>query len=404
MRHLLLITFCCLQALSALAQHTVIYGRVTDCHSGHEVGQAIVTVQNSQVTVVTNDDGVFSLKTDTMPAAIIVSHIGYASSRIPITPQNATSLHIQLVPTAMTLKELTVRTRDPEELVYEAVRRIPRNYSAVPERYKGFYRETAMKRQHFIYVAESVVDMYKTSYLYGIERDRVAIVKGRRLLSAKASDTLGVKVIGGPVLPIQLDIVKNPEMLFSREELKHYRFRMLEPATINNRLQYVVALMPNAVLPYPLFFGRLYIDREDLSITRAELSLDMSDKKKATDFMLVGKPVGVRFTPKALSFLIDYHHEDSITRLSYLRCTFRFNCDWKRRLFATSFTACSEMVVTDKSSDNATPISGKQSFHTRDAFYDQVDFFHDANFWEDYNIIEPTVTLDRAIDQLLKRQ
>ena len=111
------------------------------------------------------------------------------------------------------------------------------------------------------------------------------------------------------------------------------------------------------------------------------------------------------WTDGELSTLIDYRYEQGVTRISYIRNTFRFNCDWKRRLFATSFAACCEMVVTDhEPAKGRAPISGRDSFDSRDAFYDKVDFFLDPLFWEDYNIIEPSVSLDEAIDKLLKKR
>ena len=160
-------------------------------------------------------------------------------------------------------------------------------------------------------------------------------------------------------------------------------------------------------LPQSLFFHlllrKLYIDQESLAFTRAELSLDMNDREKATRYMLVRKPFGVRFKPKELSCLIDYRTENGTTYLSYIRNTFRFDCDWKRRLLATSFTACCEMVVTDKIRDGVHPIHGRSSFDSRDRFFDRVQYFEDPAFWEDYNIIEPTETLDKAINKLLRQ-
>lgn len=390
-------------SLAALAQHTVINGTVTDESSGAKIAYATITVPGSHVSVVTNADGFFTLKVDELPPAIAVSHVGYKNKRVKIDPAKPTDIRIRLTPATIMLHEVLVWTANPEELVRRAIKRIPQNYSNVPELYKGFYRETAMKRNHFIYVAEGVIDMYKTSYRYNASHDRVAIAKGRRLISTKASDTLGVKVMGGPVLPIQLDVAKNPDLLLNEDDLRYYDFHLEVPTTIRDRQQFVVTMTPCVSLSYPLFSVRLYIDYETLAFTRVEMSLDVSDKKKATDYMLVKKPLGVRFRPKELSFLIDYRYEDGVTRLSYIRSTIRFNCDWKRRLFATSFTAVCEMVVTDKTNEDVHPIKGRQSFDSRDAFYDKVDYFLDPNFWEDYNIIEPTVTLDRAIERLLKR-
>lgn len=381
----------------------VISGTVCQEKGRVPIAQASVVAEGSHVSVVTNDDGFFTLKADVLPRYVIVSHLGYQTKRVRITPGQTDPMDIRLRATAVELKEVVVWTDDPEELVHIAVRKIPDNYSKTPELYRGFYRETAMKRQHYIYVAEGVVDMYKTSYRHDNRRDKVAIRKGRRLLSPKKGDTLTVKVMGGPVQPVQLDIVKNLDLLLDAQELANYKFEMMPPTSINDRQQYVVAIAPKWPKPWPLYYGRLYIDRETLAFTRAELSLDMSDVDKATSMMLVRRPKGVRFRPKELTTLIDYRYEDGQSHISYVRNTFRFNCDWKRRLFATSFAAFCEMVVTDKATTDVHPISGRDSFDSRDAFYDKVDYFRDPNFWEDYNIIEPSESLDKAIGRIVKR-
>ncbi len=400
-----LVTFILLLAVSIgmRAQNVVLSGTVSSDRTGERIAHATIVAEGLGVAVVTNDDGYFTLKTETQPDAITVSHLGYKSRRISLKGKTAETIKIRLKPTAIALQELVVWTDNPRQLVDIAIRKIPENYARKPELYKCFYRETAMKRQHYIYVAEGVVDMYKTAYNRTADRDRVAIVKGRRLLSPKRGDTLSVKVMGGPVQPIQLDIAKNLDFLLNAEELANYTFRMEPTTTINDRLQYVVSLWPNAIQPYALYTGKLYIDRETLAFTRAELSLDMSNKEKATAYMLIRRPRGVRFRPKELTTLINYRTENGVTRISYIRNTFRFNCDWRRRLFATSFAAFCEMVVTDHTDTDVRPITGRSSFDSRDSFYDRVDYFQDPDFWENYNIIEPSESLDHAIDKLMKR-
>jgi hypothetical protein len=355
------------------------------------------------VSVVTNEDGVFTLKFDKMPSSVTVSHLGYKTRKVSLSEQKTENLKIRLEPTTIQLREVVVRTNNPRELVDIAIKKIPENYSKVPELLKAFYRETAMKRKHYIYVAEGVEDMYKTPYTRSVGRDRVAIIKGRRLLSQKQGDTLGVKVMGGPVLPVELDVVKNHRFLLNKEELDCYKFSMDIPEYINDRLQYVVRIEPGEVKEYALFNGRFYIDCERLAFTRIELELDMSDKDKATNRMLVKKPLGVKFKPRELSCVIDYRFEDGVTRISYLRNIFRFNCDWKKRLFATSFTATCEMVVTDSQSQDVQPIASRSSFDSRDAYYDKVEYFLDPEYWSQYNIIEPSESLDKAIRKLVSK-
>ena len=402
MKRGLLILCSMLMALVAMAQKSAVSGTVVDGKTGDNVVGASVTAGN--LSVVTNGDGYFMLKSDEPMKAIVVSHIGFRSKRIVLDGQGAENMKIRLEPTTIQLNEVLVRAENPLNLLNAAIKKIPENYSLQPELYHCFYREAAMKRQHYICVAEGVVDMYKTSYKHEGRRDRVAIIKGRRLLSPKKSDTLSVKVLGGPVSPVQLDIVKNSDLLLNEQELSLYELNMETPTAIADRMQYVISLRPAVHVAYPLYYGTLYIDQETLAFTRAELSLDMSDRQKATDMMLIRKPASVRFKPKELSLLIDYRQgADGLMRLSYIRTTFRFNCDWRRKLFSTSFSAFCELAVTSTTNQNVQPIRGRDSFDQRDAFFDKVDYFLDPTFWQDYNIIEPTETLDRAIHRLLKK-
>ena len=281
--------------------------------------------------------------------------------------------------------------------------KIPENYADHPEMMKCFYRECVQKRSRYINIAEAVANLYKPSYHKMYDLGRVSIEKGRRLVSPKTSDTLGVKIMGGPNTPIFLDFVKNPDILMNPEDLSHYGFSLEDPVMTDNRLQFVVRITPLYSAPWALYEGVFHIDQETLAFTRAELSLDMSDKEKATRSILVRKPAGVHFKPREMSITVSYTTKENVTRINYVRTLFRFNCDWKKRLFSTSFTAMSELVVTDWTDRDVHPIKGRDSFYQRDAFFDHVDYFDDPNFWDAYNIIEPTESLEDAIGKLRKK-
>ena len=44
------------------------------------------------------------------------------------------------------------------------------------------------------------------------------------------------------------------------------------------------------------------------------------------------------------------------------------------------------------------------TFGQRNIFADVVDNYWEADFWKDYNIIEPTESLEKAVDKLKKLQ
>ena len=282
--------------------------------------------------------------------------------------------------------------------------KIPVNYSANRNMLTCFYRETVQKGRRYISVSEAVLDVSKTAYTNRTtDDDKLQVLKGRRLLSQKASDTLAVKVMGGPNISVVLDIVKNKEALLELEELNNYEFWMSESALIDNRIQYVINFRPRVLLPYALFHGKLYVDCDNLSFTRVEMDLDMQNKSKAIAAILHQKPLGLRFKPQELSFLITYKTIDGRTYMNYIRNDIRFKCDWKRRLFSTNYAVTSEMVVTDRRENPSEMIPRNKVFASNQIFYDKVGNYWSEDFWGNYNIIEPTESLEHAVDKLKKQ-
>ena len=385
---------------------TVISGLVTDRQTGRSLSHVTIMAEGGEPRTVSNEDGRFVLKVAGLPRYFLVSHIGYRTQQIPVEQGKTTDLRVSLTASPIALGEIIISAEDPEVILQAAMARIRQNYPSEPELLRCFYRETARRGTRFISVAEAVTEMYKTGYLHGPERDAVAILKGRRLMSMKSTDTLGVKIQGGPVMPLMVDVVKNPDYLLNDENLRLCTLHMETPEKIDDRLHYVISIQPLSSTAIPLLGGRLYIDQETLAFSRAELQLDMSDWRRAADYMLVSKPMGLHFRPKELGMTIVYHTDSlGVTRMSYVRNVMRFNCDWKRRLFASSFTTVSEMVITDREQhgrDIRRP-RGRSSFGMRERFYDRVEYFEDPGFWADYNIIEPTESLENAIGRLKKR-
>lgn len=387
-------------------RQTVVSGRVTDRQSGRPLAHVSIAAEGSGAHTVTNDEGRFTLKTVRRPAYLLVSHIGYKTRRYVLDEGPATGLTIAMTASTIQLQEIVVSTDDALSVVKAAMSRIPHNYAQEAELVRCFYRETVRKGGRFISVAEAVADMYKSDYSHGPELDAVAILKGRRLMSMKARDTLGVKIQGGPVMPLMCDVAKNSEYLLNAETQNYYLYRMEPPTKVADRLHYVVRMTPKPITLMPLMGGLLYIDQETLAITRAELELDVSDWRRASDYMLVRKPAGLRFRPRELSVVVVYETDaEGVTRMSYMRNEMRFMCDWKRRLFASPYTTVSEMVVTDRlrQGREARRPRGRSSFGIRERFYDKVEYFDDPDFWADYNIIEPTESLEHAIDRLKKK-
>lgn len=385
--------------------YVFISGVVKDQSTKKTLEYVNISVPGTSIGTVTNADGGFTIKiNDSIPATTLeISYLGYRSLRFPIKGDDVENAQIFLIPNINTLPEVVIRGMDALKLVQSAVEKIPANNSANQTLLTGFYRETIRKRRNYINVTEAVVNLYKTSYDDNVDQDKVQVLKGRQLLSPKKGDTLVVKLQGGPNYSIFLDAVKNRDLLFDKDALKDYKFRMETSVMLDERPHYVVGFEPQLVQPYPLFYGAMYIDEETLTFTQIEFSFSMKDRSKVTHAILKKKPFNLRFKPEEISYLVTYKQENGISYLNYLQSTIRFKCDWKRRLFSTNYTVVSEMVVTDKQLTNVTPIPYKQAFNIKNILSDRVGNFYDEDFWEGYNIIAPTESLESAVNKLKKK-
>ncbi len=385
------------------ADFFTVSGIVRDNSSRRPVPGVGVMVPDSRVGTVTNADGTFSIKIrrDLGARAIEFSHLGYVTRRLPVGSDDLSGVTVTLIQGAIEMESVTVINREARLLVEEAIRRIDDNYSSRPMTLTGFYRETVQKRNTYIDIAEAVTEIYRSPYSGGGPGSNVRLVKGRRLVSPRPSDTLAVKLQGGPNIYLQGDVVANRELIFDNEMLDSYIFTLETPVMIDNRAHFTVAFEPGLVYSeLVLHHGRLYIDMETYTVSRIEYSLDMSNRSKVTGMILRRKPSTLRFIPQEVSHVLSYREREGRSYLYYVGVKIRFRCDWRRRLLASSYTVSSETVITDGRTDNVEAIPFRESFRSGEVLSEKVGDFSGPEFWESYNIIAPTESLENAVDRL----
>lgn len=384
-----------------------INGTVKNMRTKKKIAYVNVSVVGTNIGTISNEDGEFVLKLNNrlQTTEIELSSVGYYNSKMEVSKDREPNRTFYMNPRSIDLGTVEVLSwEDPRELIAAALDKVGVNYSLTPNLMTGFYRETAQKSKKYINVSEAVIHLYKDSYKDDIYKEKVQVLKGRSLISPRLNDTLAVKLLGGPNLAIFCDIVKNPGMILDKNLLFYYSYKMGDMTSVNNRLQYVVHFMPQVLIDQPLYSGTFYIDHETLAFTRAEFKMDMHDKDKVTALILRHKPQGLRFSPQEVSYVISYRQQEGKTYLNYVHNEMRFKCDWKRRLFATSYTVISEMVVTDNQMDNIARIPSKSSFSMNKSLSDEAMTYYDSDFWGAYNIIEPTESLESAVGKLKKVQ
>ena len=134
MKRSVLILLSVLLVSAVMAQKAVVSGTVVNNATGQPVAGANVKAEG--ISVVTNADGYFVLKSELPMSRIVVSHVGYRTKQSVVGGFPANSpLTIKLEPTSIQLNEVVVMADNARDLVMRAISKIPNNYSQQPELY-----------------------------------------------------------------------------------------------------------------------------------------------------------------------------------------------------------------------------------------------------------------------------
>jgi len=384
-----------------------IKGKVIDAETGTALVFASVAVTESNVGIITNIDGEFTLKIsqDLLNHNIEVSFLGYRNRIIPISSlrddgyKNMITLETAPIP----IKEIVVRPIDPEAIVQRAITRIGKNYESVPNLMTAFYRETIRKNRNYVSIGEAVVEIFKAPYNSDLRFDGVRIYKGRKNTDVEKMDTVLFKLQGGTTSVLQLDIAKNTEAILTLDAMKYYDYSLTGVVEIDDKPHYVINFLQKPSVDQPLFMGSLFIEMESGSFTETEFGFNLSDKAAASAIFIKKKPFGMEVTPEIATYRTKYREQDGKWYFYYSRAEVKFKVNWKRKLFNTFYTTMSEIAVTDRTDKEVIKFAGKEKVRYTDIFSEKVSAFADPDFWGDYNVIEPDQSIESAIRKLSRK-
>lgn len=118
---------------------SVITGKVVDGETGHSLPAANIMVQDISYGTASNSQGLFSLKTDSLPLDLVVSFVGYQEQKVKVTNKKHRELVISLEPTVIRSQQITVTDNYEINLVEKAVDKVLSSEEQVFG--KAFYRQ-----------------------------------------------------------------------------------------------------------------------------------------------------------------------------------------------------------------------------------------------------------------------
>jgi hypothetical protein len=387
--------------------YVTIKGKVVDAENGTPLVFATVAVKESNVAIVTNIDGEFTLKIGDPVTAknLEISYLGYKNKTILISDMkdNGYKNVISLESAPIPIKEIIVKPLDPVDIVEKAIGNIGKNYETVPNLMTAFYRETIRKNRTYVSIGEAAVEIFKAPYNSDVRFDGARIYKGRKSSDVEKMDTVLFKLQGGPISVLQLDIAKNTEAVLTRDAMQYYNYSLTGVIEIDNKPHYVIDFIQKPSVEMPLFMGSLYIEIDSYALTEAEFGFNLSDKEAASSIFIRKKPMGMEVTPEIATYRTKYREQNGKWYFAYSRAEVKFKVNWKKKLFNTFYTTMSEIAVTDRTDQEVIKFAGKDKIKYTDVFSEKVSSFTDAAFWGDYNVIEPDQSIESAIRKLSRK-
>ncbi len=381
-----------------------IRGKVIDATTSEALITASISLFNSNLSTVSNTEGRFAFKIpqNTSTGSLLVSFLGYVPKQIALSDlkTNRTNI-IRLEPHVVQLSEVDIFPSDPTIIINSVLNNIEQNYPTEDLVMTSFYRETIKKRNHYVALAEAVVEIRKPSSL-STRSEQARILKGRKGVNVSKMDTLIFKLQGGTHSMLALDLIKYPYSILSPDIQDCYIYTYRNITSIDGEPHIVLAFKQRDFIDEPMFYGTLFIHAKTMAIAFASYSLNVDDKVKSSNIFIRKKPANCRIYPEYANYTVNYRHIDDKWYFSHAQGDIKFNINWKKRLFNSSYTTSSEMAVTDFKVRKIKAYKGNERLNPSAVMNEAIEGFYDPNFWGKYNVIEPEKSINSAIKKIAK--
>ncbi|NJO69984.1 MAG: hypothetical protein HC830_12520 [Bacteroidetes bacterium] len=373
---------------------------VIDQSNKKPVPFANVVLKGRNLGTISNADGNFTLK---IPAGcindtLIITFIGYKTTRINISEITANDV-IMIEPVSIELSEVVVKHYEPKALIKMALGRINDNYSPYPELQVGFYRETSRQNNDYVVISEAVLKILKAAYDQNFRTDQVVVFKSRKSPFVKSMDTVLYKLQGGIYNSLMVDLAKYPASFMSDEFLDMYDYSFDGLAEFNNGLVYVISFDQKPEVSYPLYKGKLYIDKESLAFVKSEFGISPRGLDYATSVMVKKSSSKIKAKVLEANYLVSYTNPDDKWKLHHVREEIRIRVRKKFSFFNSTYHSVSELVITDSDSTNITRFKSSELVRPNHIFAEVSDSYDDS-FWGKFNFIQPEVSLEEAYGKI----
>ena len=385
----ILLIFCSFHLFAQ--DYLTIEGKIIDKDTRKPVAYAHVGILEKGIGTVSGGNGAFMLKipaTDNR-ATFVVSFIGYKNFKRGIHQlENPSVIELQRIPHDLA-EVIVMDEKAIEGILEKAIRKIPENYPSHPTRATGFYRESKTdSEQNYMYMAEGVLEIYKTSYEDDKE-GQTRLIEGRKVALAPA-DELASKAIfdSGHLSGHRFDFVKNREDFIDKRYFEAYKYWIQGITSYNDRPVYVIGFDQQDDHPKGRMQGLVYIDTLSYAFLRAEFEIKEEGLKKRNDYPLyMGNWKSNRYIVNYRSFGDHWYFGGAVREGG-----------WR-----DGGTYSNEFLITEIRTKKAKQLPYQQRLKRNTRFM-RLTGQYDEGFWKQYNTSPLGEALSETVQQMQNQE
>jgi len=379
-------------------------GIILEDETREPVSFAAIGLKRSGRGSIANINGEFILNIphSLIDDTLIVSHLGFIRRAIPVRQFVGNNFEIILTREYVSIPEILIRNKIPQEIIFKTLQFIPENYGNSPALLTGFYREGIRKKNEIQTYAEAILQIFKSSYTTSFYSDQIKILKSRKIENTDITDTLTVRLKAGLSTSLDLDIIRNGFDFISRANINDYTYRITDIVTLDEDAAYVIEFEQKKHIDLPLFRGTVTINTSDFAILNADFEINPAYIDKIKDSFISSPSREFSTWPTSVRYSVTYRKIDGRYFLSHVRGDLVFTSKQRKRLFNTQFMVFFELAVTDVNTVTVTRFEKDELAPVHSVFSSTITGY-DPVFWQGFDFLKPEDDLLEALKNMKVR-
>lgn len=375
-------------------------GEIRDAETGETLPFAAISVQNSVMGTISNEDGIFSLQFQdhNVNDSILISYLGYETLKVELN--NISKYQVfQLHSRSISLQEVIIRGLYPEGLIRLAISNKKNNYPNHSFVQRAFYREAVKRDKKFMLYSEGILEVLKRPYRPSLFSEQVKLVKQRSFKSIVREDTVQLKLSGGIQTSLDLDVVKHSFSFINLESIDDYAYTMRDMVLNDGKLAYKIEFLPKNSRKSFAFEGYIYLDVESLAFVKFEFKYTKTSLQKMRNAFVIRSSPKLKIIPIDVHYSVAYKEFEGLYYIHHIQGELNLKVKRRRKFLSSKYSASFEMVTTELNGNAPRRFASNQTIKPSKIFSD-LSPNYDLNFWGSENFLLPEADLMEAFERL----